>query len=117
MSGPAKPAAMSHAARRRRDAGGSVPSPRATAVGGRCAPMRPVVARVPPVHRSRSGGARLHEGIGGDGPDAGSGGDPEAMAILIEAGADVERRDEEGFTPIDYIDVRKNTAKTPAKPA
>ena len=43
--------------------------------------------------------------------------DPEAMAILIEAGADAERRDEEGFTSIDYIDVRKNTAETPAKPA
>ena len=43
--------------------------------------------------------------------------DAEAMAILIEAGADVERRDEEGFTSIDYIDVRKNTAETPARPA
>ena len=37
------------------------------------------------------------------------------MAILIEAGADAERRDEEGFTPIDYIDVRKNTPETPAR--
>ena len=39
------------------------------------------------------------------------------MAILIEAGADAERRDEKGFTPIDYIDVRKNTPETPARPA
>ena len=43
--------------------------------------------------------------------------DPEAMTILIEAGGDAERRDEKGLTPLDYIDVGKNTPETPAKPA